>query len=124
MSAEVPINDMLTLTSNYTYTDAQDFDGEQRLRVPKNMGNIGVLVSPWNGRLQVNVNYRVARDTADETSGSVDDYEVLDISASYQVLDYLQVFGRVENATDEDYQEIPDFRTPRAAGYAGVRFTF
>jgi len=121
---EVPIGDMLTITGNYTYTDTQDFDGEQRLRTPKHMGNIGIVVSPWHGRLQLGANYRVARGAADETTGSVDDYEVLDVSASYQVLDYLQLYGRVENATDENYQEIPDFRTPGAAGYAGVRLTF
>lgn len=124
VTTTVPVGAMLTLTGNYTYTDTQDFEGEQRLRTPKNMGNIGVLISPWDARLQVNLNYRIARDTADEPSGSVDDYEVLDISASYQLLDYMQVFARVENATDENYQEIPDFRTPGAAGYAGVRFTF
>jgi len=124
VTTEVPFGDMLTFTGNYTYTDAQDFDGEQRLRTPKHMGNIGIIASPWNGRLQLGVNYRVARDTADESSGSVDDYEVLDVSASYQVLEYLQLYGRVENATDENYQEIPDFRTPGAAGYAGVRLTF
>jgi vitamin B12 transporter len=66
----------------------------------------------------------VARDIADETYGSIGDYEVLDLSVSYQVLDSLQIYARVENATDEDYQEIPDYNTPGAAGYAGVRYRF
>jgi vitamin B12 transporter len=121
---EVPINEMLTLANNYTYTDTQDFDGEQRLRAPKHLGNIGLLITPWDDRLEININYRIAHDIADESSGSLDDYEVLDIAASYQVINDLQVFARVENVTDEEYQDIPNYRTSGAAGYAGVRFTF
>jgi vitamin B12 transporter len=124
ITTEVPLGETFTLTGNYTYTDTQDFDGEQRLRTPKNMGNIGVLTSLLDDDLQINVNYRVARDIADETYGSIGDYEVLDLSVSYQVLDSLQIYARVENATDEDYQEIPDYNTPGAAGYAGVRYRF
>jgi len=124
VTTEVPINQMLTLANNYTYTDTQDFDGEQRRRAPKHLGNIGLLITPWDDRLQININYRIARDIADEFGASLDDYEVLDIAASYQVLDDLQVFARVENATDEEYQDIPNYRTSEIAGYAGVRVSF
>jgi vitamin B12 transporter len=124
VTAEVPLSEIIALTGNYTYTDAQDFDGEQRLRTPKNMGNIGLLITPWDDRLEINLNLRVARDSADEFTGSPDDYEVLDVSASYQIMDALQVYGRVENATDEDYQEVPPYRTSGAAAYAGARYTF
>ena len=123
-TSEVPLNELLTLTGNFTYTDTKDYEGEQRLRVPKKMGNIGVLVTPWDDRLQFSLNYRIARDISDESSGSIDNYEVLDIAASYQVLEYLQIYGRVENVTDEKYNDIPNYNTPGAAGYAGVRFTF
>jgi vitamin B12 transporter len=124
VTTEIPLGDIVALTGNYTYTDTQDFEGEQRLRTPKNIGNVGILISPWDGRLQINLNYRVARDNADEASGSVDDYEVLDVSVSYQVVESMQIYGRIENATDEDYQEIPNYNTPGAAGYAGVRYRF
>jgi vitamin B12 transporter len=124
ITSEVPVVEMVTLTGNYTYTDTQDFDGDQRLRTPKNMGNVGVHISPWDGRLQFNINYRIARDTADESRGSLDDYEILDLSVTYQVLASLQVYARVENATDEDYAVIPEYNTPGAAGYAGFRYRF
>ena len=122
--SEVPLWDSLVLSANYTYTDTQDINGEQRLRTPKHMGNLGVRYSPWNGLVQFNLNYRVARDTAEEATGSVDDYEILDLSVTYQVLEALQVYARVENATDEHYQEVPNYNTPGAAGYAGVRYRF
>ncbi len=124
ITSEVPVGDMVTLTGNYTYTDTQNFDGDQRLRTPKNMGNVGVHISPWDGRLQFNINYRIASDTADESRGSLDDYEILDLSVTYQVLASLQIYARVENATDEDYAVIPEYNTPGAAGYAGFRYRF
>ncbi|CAA0101914.1 Vitamin B12 transporter BtuB [Halioglobus japonicus] len=124
ITSQIPIGELVTLTGNYTYTDTQDFEGDQRLRTPKNMGNVGILISPWDGRLQFNINYRVARDTADESKGSVDDYEILDLSVTYQVIASLQIYARVENATDEDYEVIPQYNTPGAAGYAGFRYQF
>lgn len=122
--SEVPVGDMVSLRGNYTYTDTQDFAGEQRLRAPKHMSNFGVLVTPMDGRLEINLNYRLARDTAEESSGKVDDYDVLDLSISYQVIDALQVYGRIDNLTDEDYEEIPTYNTQGVAGYAGLRYRF
>lgn len=124
LTSHVPVNEMIAFTNNYTYTDTQEADGEQRLRVPKHMGNIGVLVTPWDGRLKINANYRVARDTAEDVNGQVDDYEVLDLSVSYQALDALEIYGRIENVTDENYQEIPNYNTAGIAGYGGFRITF
>ena len=36
----------------------------------------------------------------------------------------MELFGRVENILDEDYQEVFGFATPGVAAYAGVRFTY
>lgn len=124
LTSQVPVNELLTLTANYTYTDTQDADGEPRLRVPKNMGNLGVLLTPWDARVKLNVNYRVARDTADDVNDAVKDYEVLDVSAAYQVLEELEIYGRIDNVTDEKYQEVPDYNTPGAAAYVGFRYNF
>ncbi len=124
VSSQVPVNELLSLTGNYTYTDTQESDGDQRLRVPKNMGNIGLLLTPWDDRVKVNLNYRVTRDTADDVNGEVDDYEVLDLSVAYQAMDELEIYGRIENVTDENYQEIPTYNTAGVAGFAGFRVTF
>ena len=63
------------------------------------------------------------RDERRESSfnGDIDDYEVLDLNASYRILDGLEIYGRVENLTDESYVEVPTYNTSGAAGYAGVR---
>jgi len=66
----------------------------------------------------------VSHDVADEFNGDIDDYEVLDLNASYRILDSLEIYGRVENLTDENYVEVPTYNTSGAAGYAGVRYSF
>jgi vitamin B12 transporter len=121
---ELPLPMALAVSGNYTYTDTEDADGEARLRVPEHMANLGLSFRPWNGRLKVNLNLRVSRDVPDEFNGEVDDYEVLDLNASYRILDSLEIYGRVENLTDEDYVEVPTYNTSGAAGYAGVRYSF
>jgi vitamin B12 transporter len=121
---EIPLGHALALTGNYTYNDTEDAEGEDRLRAPKHMGNLGLSFRPWDGRLTLNLNVRLSHDVADEFEGDIDDYEVVDLNASYRILDSLEIYGRVENLTDEDYVEVPTYNTSGAAGYAGLRYTF
>jgi vitamin B12 transporter len=60
----------------------------------------------------------------DGGGAELDDYELLNLTASYRLLQSLEIYARVENLTDEDYQEVPTFNTSGRAGYAGLRFTF
>lgn len=124
LQGEVFLPLALSLNGNYTYTDTEDAEGEARLRVPEHMANIGVSWRPWESRLTVNLNLRISHDVADEFNGEIDDYEVLDLNASYRILENLEVYGRVENLTDENYVEVPTYNTSGAAGYAGVRYSF
>jgi vitamin B12 transporter len=124
LSGELPMPFHLSLSGNYTYNDTEDADGAARLRVPEHMANIGLAFRPWNGRLSMNLSLRVSRDVADEFNGEIDDYEVVDLNASYRILESLEIYGRVENLTDENYVEVPTYRSAGAAGYAGIRYTF
>jgi vitamin B12 transporter len=54
----------------------------------------------------------------------LENYEVLDISASFELLSGLSVYGRVENLLDEDYEEVPTYNTAGRAAYAGLRYRF
>ncbi|MDG2326575.1 MAG: TonB-dependent receptor [Halioglobus sp.] len=54
----------------------------------------------------------------------MDDYETLDFSADWRVVNALHLYGRVENLTDEKYEEVGDFNTSGTAGYVGLRYKF
>jgi vitamin B12 transporter len=69
----------------------------------------------------------VSRDSVDEQFGSrvdLDDFEVLDISASYRVSENILLYARLENALDETYQEVLGFISPDRASYIGIRLNF
>jgi vitamin B12 transporter len=114
----------LSLSGNYTYNEAQDAAGEARLRAPEHLGNLSLGYASPGGRLSLNLQLRLARDAVDGGNLAMDDYEVVDLVASYRLHTDLELYGRVENLTDEQYQEVPTYYTSGAAAYAGVRYTF
>ncbi|NQY03224.1 MAG: TonB-dependent receptor [Halieaceae bacterium] len=121
---EWQIAEALTLTGNYTYNDTEDSTNDTRIRRPEHLANIGLQWNPLAERLRLGLYIRGAYDAVDVDGSSLDDYEVVNLSASYEVLQGLELYGRIENLLDEDYEETPGFNTPGAAAYAGVRYQF
>lgn len=122
--AEVALPAGFTLRGNYTWNETETDTGEQRAYRPEQLANIGLDWLGLNQRLHLGINARLSADAIDTDGADVDDYEVVNLYASFTVLQGLDVFARVENALDEEYQEIAPFNTARAAAYAGVRYTF
>ena len=125
---EYPITQNLMLDGNYTYNSTETTAGETRIRRPKNVANLGLTYSGLNDALKLNVNLRTARDAENQIFGvgrvELDDYEVVNLKASYQVAESFNVYGRVENLFDEDYEEITDFNTSGRAFSAGFKYSF
>lgn len=129
LSLEYPITEDVAILGNMTYNETEDPSGDQRARRPELVSNIGLKVSALENKLTLLANYRISRDAVDKQFGStvyfnLDDYAVFDISANYNINEMITVFGRVENALDDDYQEVSGFNTAGSAAYAGVRFNF
>ena len=54
----------------------------------------------------------------------LDGYVLADIRAAYGLTDGIELFGRVENLFDEQYQTVSGYGTQGRAAYAGVRARF
>lgn len=124
---EAALTESLSLTANYTWNDTERPGGLPRRRRPEHLANLGASWFGMGERLNINAFYRISRDSIDEAGGqavALDDFEVLDLSANFSVTDSFQLYGRIENALDEDYQEIIDYTTPGRAAYVGFRFQF
>jgi vitamin B12 transporter len=127
LSAEIGLGEHWRLTGNYTYNDTQRPNGLQRLRRPENLFNAGVS---WYGlenqRLNVNAFLRASRDAIDGAFAPValPDFEVLDLTANLALNDSLQLYGRLENALDEDYREVIGYNTAGSAAYVGFRLSY
>jgi vitamin B12 transporter len=88
------------------------------------LGNLGVVYRAANERLSFVANWRVADEAVDVGNAGLPSYEVLDLSVSFDASELLQIYGRVQNMTDETYYEAVGYNTAEQAVYGGVRLRF
>jgi vitamin B12 transporter len=124
IAMQVPLGERWEVLGNWTHNDTENTASEQRLRRPENVGNIGLLYTAPTDKLRFVANYRLSKDSIDIGGVALDDYAVLDLSMAYAFSEKLELYGRLQNAADEDYQEVVGFRSARRSGYAGVRLRF
>ncbi len=118
--------DVLRVGLNYTYLETKDkTTGQELLRRPKNKASLNVN---WQflqkGNLNLDLVYVGKREDQDFTVFPynrivLSSYVRVDVFCSYDINDNLQVFARVENLFDEDYEEVYGFNTPGISGYLG-----
>jgi vitamin B12 transporter len=124
VAADVPLGEYWALVANWTTNEAVDAIDQPRLRRPETLGNVGLQYRAPQERLNFILNYRVARDSIDVDGVAVDDYEVYDLSLTYALSDGFELFGRVQNATGEEYTEVVGYNTAERSLYGGVRLRF
>lgn len=123
----------LTLSGTYTYNQTKDPDGERLVRRPLHKASINVNYSFLQDRANLNLSYIYNGSQQDvvwppwptpSRVVSLHSYNLVSLAGSYKVTDNFEVFGRVENALDENYEEIYSYNTPGRAAYAGLRIRF
>jgi vitamin B12 transporter len=127
LSARYLVTDSFEVSGNYTHNRTKRPNGQQRIRRPEKLANLALAYRAFDDRLVLNAFYRISRDAIDEVFGvttPLDDFEVLDLTTSYDFSDAIRLYGRIENVTDETYQEVTGFRSAQRALYLGVRLTF
>lgn len=132
LSAEVQLVSDLDLVASYTYTDSQDPDGDPLVRRPEHQGSLHLNYRFYGGRANANIGARFFGDQTDfvfdqsfdRSRVQLDGYTLVNVTGSYQVAEFLELFGRIENLLDEDYQEAFSFATPGIAGYAGIKAVY
>ncbi|MEZ5894225.1 MAG: TonB-dependent receptor [Parvularculaceae bacterium] len=118
--AALALNGWLRVSGGYTFTDAIDKGtGAALPRVPKHSGVITLDAAPAQ-RLSFSASLLLnGRET--DVPAPNDGFIRLDLRAAYALTDKLELFGRVENATDSDYEDVSGYGEPGAAVYGGLR---
>lgn len=119
----------LRVRGSYTFTDGEDANGSMLVRRPRHLASL-------------NVNYRFLDDRANANlgiayNGEQDDwaydasynrsvvklapYTLVSLSGGYKLTDTVELFGRVENLLNQQYQEVYTYGSPGRAGYVGLR---
>ncbi|MCI4589368.1 TonB-dependent receptor [Sphingobium sp. BYY-5] len=116
----------------YTWLNAKE-DGVREIRRPRHIASFNTTVSSadqrFAGTLTIRYNGR-ATDTAYTDPSyipvtmSMREYVLVNFSLDYKLARNVALFGRVENLTNEKYEEVFSFATAGRAAYGGVRLTF
>lgn len=122
--------DRLTLRLDYTYTHTEDEStGEELLRRARNKFKLSANYAfSDRGNLNLGVSYTGDRKDLDfsvfpSERVTLKGYTLVDLAASLGITKNLEVFGRVENLLDEDYEEVKGYGTPGISAYAGLKAT-
>lgn len=120
LSASLKVTSGITVTSSYTYTEAEGPNGARLVRVPRNSYVIGVDAQ-LTKQLHANV---VARYVSDVLDGGMklDDYMLVNAKVSYEVSPGIKAYVRAENLLDEKYQTVATYGTPGLSVYGGIQF--
>jgi vitamin B12 transporter len=116
----------LDIVASYTNLDATEPAGIE-VRRPENQAALDATWKVANTPLQVNLGVTYNGDQTDTDFGTFlrtaqDPYTVVRLGASWQVNDNIEIYGRVENLTDETYEEVIAFQSMPRAFFFGVRF--
>ena len=113
----------LNVSANYAYVDAEDGDGNELTRLPEHSGDVTLAVDP-DGPFSGAVLVRYNGDEANTDGTTLDGWTRVDLTGSYDLTDTVELYGRVENLFDEDYQQILGYGTPGLSGSVGIRLRY
>jgi vitamin B12 transporter len=105
----------------YAFIDATDASGARLRRIPKHRGFVTLAVAPFD-RLSLSASF--------EFNGAERDFPTpnaafvrVDLRAAWAVSDALELYARLENAADAEFEDVSGFEEPGASAFAGVRVT-
>ncbi|QJB68264.1 TonB-dependent receptor plug domain-containing protein [Parasphingorhabdus halotolerans] len=120
----------LTIHANYTFLDAENRSngsnlGNELARRPSSSLYLNIDYQTAFG-LKLGSDLQIVGDSFDDLANSrrIDGYALVGIRTSLPIAESFEIFGRVENLFDEDYQTATDFGTFGRSAYAGVRARF
>lgn len=121
--------DTVEVTASHTWLDHQSLNTDTRLiRRPKHSAALNVAWRPIEGlTLNVNGEYRGLTLDTNFTTGRREELDPnleFDLAATYDLHENLSVFGRVENVTNEQNQELVDFGVPGRGFFIGMTARF
>ncbi len=123
----------LELSINYTYTDTQDTLGRQRIRRPGQQSNLMLSYQSPQQRLKLLLSWQQRADVLDEyydpasfsnTRTELADFQLVNIHAAFALYENLNLFVRINNLFNQEYQEVFNYNVAGRSMYAGARFLF
>ncbi|MGY8642903.1 MAG: TonB-dependent receptor plug domain-containing protein [Verrucomicrobiales bacterium] len=126
--------DGVKLYANYTWLDAIVSDGlyfggfagqpgDSLPRRPEHTFAAGITLSPIQ-KWDIGAEIRGADTRLDNPGVYLNDYSVLRIFTTLRLTENTELFGRVENVLDEEYENTIGYAAPSTAAFIGARIRF
>ncbi|MEX2382738.1 MAG: TonB-dependent receptor [Opitutales bacterium] len=116
----------LSLRFSYTFQETEDkTTGNDLARRPNHKFDVALTFIPVEETtLRLATRYVGRRYNNQRNTDELPAYNVWDLAATHRVTENFELFGRIDNLLDQDYEEVRNFNTPGRAFYAGVRAHF
>ncbi|HEX2818449.1 MAG TPA: TonB-dependent receptor [Phenylobacterium sp.] len=128
--ANARLSDAFTLDAAYTHLTARQ-DHVQEIRRPPNLGSVNLTWRAPGDRGSITATVRYNGDMTDTDFSAfpartvaLKAYTLVNLAGALKLNETLELFGRIENLTNDRYEEVYGFNTPGRAAYAGVRARF
>ena len=118
--------DALRVQANYGYVDAINaMTGLDLARRPRHSVNVSADYD-WAFGLKTGATITHVGASFDNAANTrkLDGYVLVDLRAAFPVTQNIELYGRIENLFNEQYETSFRYGTPRRAAYAGVRRAF
>lgn len=120
------LSDALSANIDLSYQDSKVPDGagglNRQVRVPRLQAHLAVNYSV-SEVMSFGIGLHHKKSVID-SGVELNDYTLLNLNSSYQLNDRVKVYGRLENAMDEDYETVSGYGTLGRAFYVGVSSRF
>jgi vitamin B12 transporter len=122
ISTNSKVSETVNLFINYSYIDSIDGNGLRLINIPKDSGELVLTYEPASkisGSMALKYN-----GSEISTYGNLNSWSRVDINLFYKLNNFSEVYFRVENLFDEDYQQVFGYGTPDRSGLVGIKVTF
>lgn len=122
ISSNSKVSETVNLFINYSYIDSIDGNGLRLINIPKDSGELVLTYVPsskLSGSMALKYN-----GSEISTYGNLNSWSRVDINLFYKLNNFSEIYFRVENLFDEDYQQVFGYGTPDRSGLVGIKVTF
>lgn len=115
----------VTINLTHTYQHSNDMQNNQSdiVYLPDNKASAAVNWSATD-KLNLNVNGLYVSERNDVSGVELNSYTLLNIAASYEVTEAFEVYGKIDNLLDKDYEEVAGYETHGIMPYIGLKYRF
>ncbi len=129
VEATIVPTDNLTMTGSYTYTSTENADGEKFFNVPEHEMGLNInytFLEKFNANLAVTIKGKEDIPLFNTSTFTSERYEndgatKVDVALNYALSKRFNLWTRVENLFDEDYN-VNGYKAPGRSVYGGIKF--